>query len=78
MSQLALFGHAIDPEWKDSLKLFARHLLEHGSITENEWRDGYGKERAAARAYELRREGWKVETTYETHAGSRYARYVLR
>lgn len=68
----------INPEWKPCLRTFARVLLERGSITENELRDGYGYERAAARAHELRKRGWPIATVKETRGRKRYARYVLR
>lgn len=63
---------------KPATKLVLRVLSERGSLTENEYRDGYGHERLAARVYELRQAGWPVRRKMVPGPnGARFARYIL-
>lgn len=65
---------------KPATAIALRLLRERGSLTENEYRDLAGRERLAARVLELRKVYGRsaIETTYEVHDGSRYARYIWR
>lgn len=59
-----------------------RHLAEHGSITSMEAIEGYGATRLSAIIFNLRKDGFDIETVTESgtdrygHSMS-YARYVL-
>ena len=60
-----------------------RHLEEHGSITSMEAIELYGATRLSAIVFNLRKEGFDIETvtegTVDRHGRAvNYARYVLR
>lgn len=59
------------------------HLREHGSITSLEAIKEYGATRLSAIIFELRAEGYDIDTDFETSKNRygdkvTYARYVLR
>lgn len=55
-----------------------KHLQTGGSITPLDALNLYGCLRLGARIYELKKQGIKIETKYETRNGKTYARYELQ
>lgn len=62
---------------KPQAQTIARHLREHGSITDLEALRLYRIRRLSGRIYEIRGAGWTIETRNEPHDGGYHARYVL-
>ena len=63
---------------KPQTKMVLRHLREHGSITSREALRAYGCDRLAARVWEVRQAGYRVEKTMEAQQdGAHFARYFL-
>lgn len=63
--------------------LILRHLKEHGSITPMDAVRHYGIMRLGARIWDLRQEGYPIETVLAYHVNRfgvqvRYARYYLK
>ena len=55
------------------------HMKQHGSITALQALNQYGCMRLAARCYDLRNKGHKIETQkWKTRSGKWVARYWLR
>lgn len=54
------------------------HMRKHGSITSMDAFRDHEITRLSGRIHDLRREGYDIETIYETNQyGTRYGRYVL-
>lgn len=67
----------------NSKTIILRHLQEHGSITPMDAVRHYGIMRLGARIFDLRQEGYPIETVLAYHvnrfgAQVRYARYYLK
>lgn len=53
------------------------HLQQHGDITPIDALKEFGCFRLSARIFELREEGYQIDTFYETVGKKTFARYVL-
>ena len=59
-------------------KALGRYLEAYGDITDLQALNRLGVRRLAARIYDLRRVGWRIDTVREKHKGGSHARYILR
>ena len=64
-------------------QMILEHLKQHGSITQKDAMDNYGIMRLGARIWDLKHDGYKIETERETSVNrygekTAYARYSLR
>ena len=75
---VSLAGLAVSGNLPSDKERILAYLRTHGSITPLDALRAIGSFRLGARIWDLRHEGWDIETTtFETEGGSRVARYVL-